>query len=48
MREDLLNYHKTMIKNEVEKVASYIEFKEAELENQSRTSVKDRVYEAFI
>ena len=46
MREDFLNYHKTMIKNEVEKAASYIEFKRTQLESQLMESIKGRVYEA--
>ena len=47
MREQFLISHKTMIKTEVDKAAAYIDFKEAQIEDQLRESIKNRAYEAF-
>jgi PAS domain S-box-containing protein len=46
MREKLLISHKEIIKNEVDKVVSYIEYKKKQVEKQLKQSIKERVYEA--
>ncbi|MCK4784787.1 MAG: cache domain-containing protein, partial [Desulfobacteraceae bacterium] len=47
MREKLLISHKALIKNEVDKAVSYIEYKKARIEKRLKESIKNRVNEAY-
>lgn len=46
MRETLLLAHKELIKNEVDKVISYIKFEKSQADKQLKHSIKEHVYEA--
>jgi PAS domain S-box-containing protein len=46
MRETLLTAHKTLIKNEVDSVASYINYKKRQVDKQLKGLIQERVHEA--